>query len=424
MTGTGANTDISSRLAVAMPQEMMVFLRNAAEAAAVRGHRLFLVGGAVRDILLGRPGFDIDLSVEGDAIELARALAECPDNVTVHHRFNTARLKWGGHCIDLARSRQETYPRPGALPVVRPGSIEEDLNRRDFSVNAMAVSLNHNDWGQLIDRHAGQSDIERRIIRVLHPASFVDDATRIWRAVRYEQRLGFVIEAETLQFLKRDLPMLKTISPDRQRYELECVLAEAEPEKVFHRADTLGLLKTIHPALKGDKWLETASARLRELNAKPAPEAYLALLGWRLSKTDKAEFIASLRLTRRQCQALSDSNVINDEIPVLASQQTAPSTIASRIRGLGADALLAAMAAVDSNLARANLAGFTGIWCYITPELTGDDLKLLGVPQGAGIKRLLDELRNKRLDGIIASREQEIAFIRRWLDEPGKTAGL
>ncbi|AKG52861.1 tRNA nucleotidyltransferase [Dehalogenimonas sp. WBC-2] len=403
-----------------MSPEIMTFLRNAAEVAAIRGYRLFLVGGAVRDILLGRPGFDIDLSVEGDAIELARALAESPDNVTLHHRFNTARLKWGEHCIDLARSRQETYPRPGALPTVRPGGIEEDLTRRDFSINAMAVSLNHNDWGQLIDCHAGQSDLERRIIRILHPASFIDDATRIWRAVRYEQRLAFVIEPQTLEILKRDLPMLKTISADRQRYELECVLGEAEPEIVFHHADTLGLLKTLHPALKGDTWLNTACARLRELDVKPPPEAYLALLGWRLSHTEKVEFIAGLRLTRRQCQSLNDSTVIKNEMPVLSSPQTAPSVAASKLRGLGADALLAAMAAVDSKVAHSNLARFAETWRHITPRLTGDDLKLLGIPQGAVIKQLLNELRNQRLDGVITSQEQEVAFVHRWLNEMRK----
>ena len=408
--------NLSSQLEQALLPEAFVFLQKAARTSATLGFRVFLVGGAVRDMLLERTGFDLDLSVEGDAIELVRALAENPADVTIHHRFNTARLKWDGYHLDLARSREETYGRPGALPTVRPGSIENDLSRRDFSINAMAISLNQGDWGRLTDLHGGIVDIESRVIRVLHPNSFIDDATRLWRAVRYEQRLGFAIEPETLKFFRRDIPMLDTITPDRQRYELECVLEEAFPENIFQRAEELGLLKTWHPALHADEWLVNACTRARSLVEKPSPEIYLALLGWRLSRQQKEELIARLRLTRRQNRALNEASIIAEGLSLLASPQASPSRISGLLRSLGDGILLAGLAAVESDLASANIKYFIEKWCHIAPELNGNDLKKLGVPQGPEVKKLLEELRDQRLDGRMINRSDEETFIRARLE--------
>jgi len=382
----------------------------AAAESARRGWRLYLVGGAVRGLILRRAGLDIDLAVEGDAIELARAIATAPEDVTVHHRFNTACLKWGGHRIDLARSRQETYARPGALPAVRPGPIENDLFRRDFTVNAMAVSLNTDDWGHLIDCHGGYADLQNGQIRVLHHKSFIDDATRMWRAVRYEQRLDFHIERGTLALLKRDLPMLHTITSDRIRYELECVLLEAAPEKIFRRADELGLLRTWHPALEGDEWLSETCTGLRQLNEEPPPEAYLSLLTWRLSANQKEEFIAKLRLTRHQTRAIRGSGAILARRGVLNSSATAPSAVYRLLHGLTDDVLTAGRAALP-HLAQQNIKKFVEEWRHIAPELTGEDLKRLGVGPGPDIKGLLEELRNLRLDGKVSTRRQEEAYV-------------
>src|SRR5271169_1168668 len=153
------DVNLRARIDDVLSREMVTFLRTAAAEAAGRGWRLYLVGGTVRDLLLGRPGFDVDLSVEGDAIELAKVITVSPDCVTVHHRFNTAKVKWGAHHIDIARSREETYARAGALPTIRPGSLEHDLFRRDFTINAMAVSLNPDNWAQLIDLYHGADDL-------------------------------------------------------------------------------------------------------------------------------------------------------------------------------------------------------------------------------------------------------------------------
>jgi tRNA nucleotidyltransferase (CCA-adding enzyme) len=404
------NVNLATRIAETLPREITAFLEVASAEAAARHWRLYLVGGTVRDLMLGRPGFDLDLSVEGDAIELAKAIAATPEDLVVHHRFNTARVKWGAHHIDLARSREETYARPGALPTVRPGTIEHDLFRRDLSINAMALSLNNDDWGRLIDLHGGSDDLRRRFIRVLHPNSFIDDATRIWRAVRYEQRLDFRIEPETLSLLRRDREMLRTITADRLRYELECVLAEAMPEKVFKRADELGLLVTWHPSLHGDRFLSDACARARTHMDHPSPEIYLSLLAWRLNANEKEELIATLRLTKSQTRALRDGVKIADKLETLDLASAKPSTVCHILRGLGADAIAAAKIAIDSPVAVSNIARYLADWRHVAPSLTGDDLKRMGVSRGPDIKALLDEIRDLRLDGIITSRQQEESF--------------
>jgi tRNA nucleotidyltransferase (CCA-adding enzyme) len=409
--------NLRKRLAEALPPEVNAFLRVAAKEAAKRKWRLYLVGGTVRDLLLERPGFDIDLSVEGDAIELARAIAASPGDITVHHRFNTARVTWGNHHIDLARSREETYARPGALPTVRPGSIENDLFRRDFTVNAMAIPLDQDDWGRLIDLNGGADDLRNGVIRILQPKSFIDDATRIWRAVRYEQRLDFYIEPTTLKLLGLNRDMLRTITADRLRYEMECILAESKPEKVFSRADELGILATWHPSLRGDSWISDACARARAMVEKPTSETYLALLGWRLNANEKEELIAELRLTKLQGRALRDSTKITENIANLASATAKPSSVYAILHGIRDDALIAAEAALDSPFARQNIDLFMTQWRRVTPELTGEDLGRMGVSRGPDIKTLLEELKNLHLDRMISSRPQEESFVSDWLKD-------
>ena len=236
-----------------LPPELVNFMWLAGEVALGRGERVYLVGGVVRDLLLEQQNLDLDLVVEGNAIELALQLKEVNGGeIITHLRFSTAKLSWDRWSVDFATSRSETYDKPGALPRVKPSSIDSDLSRRDFTINAMAVHLNPGDYGKLLDPCGGRNDLKKKVLRVLHEKSFADDATRIWRALRYEQRLGFRLERKTLSLLKRDVDMLDTISSDRIRYEIECILREGYPEKILRRAEELGVLAKLHPALKGN----------------------------------------------------------------------------------------------------------------------------------------------------------------------------
>src|SRR4030042_521069 len=187
--------NFSKEIRAYLPQRIFNLLRDAGDKANKMGQEMFLVGGGVRDLFLGRPNFDLDLVIEGDAIKLAQELAKSSRvKLIVHRCFGTAKLNFSDFTLDIAAARRETYSRPGALPDVQPGTINDDLFRRDFSVNAMALCLAPERFGELIDLYHGQDDIANRLIRVLHPNSFIDDATRIFRAIRYEQRLGFTLE--------------------------------------------------------------------------------------------------------------------------------------------------------------------------------------------------------------------------------------
>ena len=173
-------TNLASKIKKQLPEELTEFMQAAGKAAQRQQQPLYLVGGVVRDLLLERRNLDLDLVIEGDAISLAREMARLKrGRVTIHTRFGTATLRWGTWSVDLATSRAETYARPGALPTVKPGTINHDLARRDFTINAMAVGLNPDNFGELLDLHGGRDDLEHKLVQVLHDKSFIDDATRI-----------------------------------------------------------------------------------------------------------------------------------------------------------------------------------------------------------------------------------------------------
>jgi tRNA nucleotidyltransferase (CCA-adding enzyme) len=219
--------------------------------------------------------------------------------------FNTAKIVLDEWTIDIAMARTEKYAKPGALPVVTPGTLKTDLFRRDFTVNAMAICLTPDNYGELIDLYGGMQDLDRQLIRVLHKNSFVDDATRIWRAIRYAQRLGFQIEPGTLKLLKKDIPQLKTVGGYRLRRELELVLKEKEPEKALLRADKLAVLKQLHPSLKADQWLVSKFRAARQ-SGDAIPGFYLGLLTCRLTDDELTQITKYLRFSKEQVRIMRE----------------------------------------------------------------------------------------------------------------------
>jgi tRNA nucleotidyltransferase (CCA-adding enzyme) len=289
-----------------LPAELVALIKQAASITVRKTLLLYLVGGIVRDLLLGQPNFDLDLVVEGDAIGLAKEIAEKVEGkLSVHKMFNTAKIVLDKWTIDIAMARTETYARPGALPVVAPGTLKTDLFRRDFTINAMAVSLNTDNYGELMDLYGGLNDLKKKCMRILHEKSFFDDATRIWRAVRYEQRLGFQIEPDTLRLLSRNVPLLKTVGGYRLRRELELVLKEKEPEKALTRAYELGVLKELHPSLKADEWL-ASRFRAARLSGKADPDFYVGLLTYRLTNDEALQITKFLRFSAEQVRVINE----------------------------------------------------------------------------------------------------------------------
>jgi len=407
---------LSRQISRLLTPELTDYLRRAAEFAARQDNaRLYLVGGAVRDLLLEQPTRDLDLMVDGDAVRLAETLNETsPGKLWRHRRFGTAKIIYADFAVDFASLRDETYARPGALPDVKPGSIATDLKRRDFTVNAMAASLMPDDFGGLIDLYGGLDDLTRGQIRVLHDGSFRDDACRIWRALRYEQRLGFKLARETEALLRRDLPMLATITPERLRYEIECVFSEDEPENTLSRAADLGVLACLHTKLK---FKTAAAARFRAARVLTAPkmpsfDLYLGLLAYDLPETTRLG--RELRLTKRNARVLADLASAKTDLATLADAGTPPSRVYRLLHGLDITALQAAAIALPI-AAASEVNRYLEIYRYVKPTLNGHDLLELGVPPGPEIVRLTERLRAALLDGKISTRREEITRTKRWM---------
>lgn len=388
-------------------------LAAATREAEHRREAVYLVGGSVRDLLLGRANLDLDLVVEGDAISLGRYLAgRRRARLVVHKRFGTASLRREAWALDLARARSETYSRPGALPTVRPASLTDDLARRDFTANAMALALSRPAPGELIDPHAGREDLERRRLRVLHGGSFQDDATRMLRGVRYEARLSFRLAPATVRWLKRDLSYLGTISGARLRREVMLIFGEEKPEAILRRSSALGILRALHPALSFSRSTATAFARARERKPAPLVETYFCLLTTCASEEEVGSLVERLSLPARVQRALKDSLRLRSVVPQLEAPGLAPSA-ASRLLDPLSPAAVAAFALVGPrSRARRRAERYLSEWRYARPSLKGGDLLELGIPEGPEVGALLERLRAYRLDGRVRRRREEVALVR------------
>ena len=392
-------------------------MKLAGEAATRMEQKLFLVGGVVRDLLLDRTNLDLDLVTEGDAMRLADELAKIKNGkVIAHSRFNTAKIKWDKWSVDIASARAESYDKPGSLPTVECHcDIQQDLIRRDFTINSMAVYLEPLRFGELIDLFDGRDDLKRGYIRVLHDDSFKDDATRIWRAVRYEQRLSFVIEHYTLGLLKRDISYLDTISGDRIRNELELVLKEEKPEKALLRADELGVLARMCPQMKADDWVAKKITKARGIMEPycPPEELYLAFLVYRLTPEGLDDFIRYLKFPGTTVRVLQDTLSLKSELRGLTRSSLTPSRIYHLLHRFNQTAILANLMAAESPLVRQRIELYLNKLRHIQPLLTGEDLIQMGYAAGPRIKETLEALREARLDGKVSTREEETEIARR-----------
>jgi tRNA nucleotidyltransferase (CCA-adding enzyme) len=378
----------------------------------------YLVGGPVRDLLLGVPLRDLDVSIErdataeGDATALAAVLAEeLGAKLTIHRRFGTATLTLSGEHVDLVTARKEVYPRPGALPKVSPGTIIDDLARRDFSVNAIALPLSAARSG-VVDPHGGVDDLERRIIRTLHYASFVDDPTRMMRAVRYERRLGFSLEDSTLDDLRGALASgaMATVSGDRWRRELDRILDEPRPIDALVRAIELGILAGIHPGL-------TRSDSIERIAASPhaGPDRFFAGLVYPLSEVEGEEVIRRLKLPKQRAKLVRDTISLRENESELKNTVSTPSKLVASLDGVDPEAVGAVAILTDAPRVRQGLDRYIAEFRTVSPRLTGEDLLAMRVIQGPEIGELLARLLDARLDGLVETVDDEREMARDWI---------
>jgi tRNA nucleotidyltransferase (CCA-adding enzyme) len=380
---------------------------------------LYLVGGPVRDCLLGRRVLDLDLAIEGDAINVARTLTdEVGGRLTVHTRFGTAKWLAPDHTrsIDLAMTRTETYAQPGALPEVARGTLAADLVRRDFTVNALALRLDGDHFGELIDRHGGERDVQAGIVRVLHPRSFVDDPTRLFRAARFEQRFGWAISDETLALIPAALPILDVISGDRLRHELELIFREERPDRSLRRLDEWGALRQIDRALHVD---DRSAQRLTR-----AHEPFWGWVAWlaELPSADVQRIALRLNLRREDAIDLEQAAGLLSAARVASIGQAEAASVVYRLLAPYHErALRAAMSMIDQDRARHNIGRYLDDLRAVQPELDGRQLQALGLPPGPAMGRLLRDLTAARLDGKVVTRQDEEDYARQWIAREAET---
>ncbi|HKB20411.1 MAG TPA: hypothetical protein VKC65_05300 [Gaiellaceae bacterium] len=384
---------------------------------------VYLVGGSVRDILLGEPSFDVDIVVEGDAIALANELAKKLDGrVRAHRTFGTAVVLYGADArVDVVTARSESYHAPAVLPAVEPGTIDEDLHRRDFTINAMAVSLKGDALGELVDPFDGRKDLEAGRIRILHDSSFIDDPTRILRAIRYEDRYGFRMDDDTARLARECIATghVGDLSGARLRDELEALLSEGDVSHAIPRLAELGAEKEVHPHVLADEETVRLFDRLRELNKQyrlgvPPWRLGLAALGRNLPRQEIGPWLRGLKLRRRDGELIAAAIEQGPEIAEQVGRDSlAPADVVALAEPRAPDAPLFALARTDS----AELHDYFNRLRHINLEITGADVAELGLGESPRVGEILAEVRRRRLNGELDGRESELAAARELVEQ-------
>ena len=425
---------ITSLLNEKLPKHIVSLLKKIGEIAEHLGYNVYAVGGFVRDLLLRQENLDIDLVVEGDGIALAKTLQkEIKAHIHTYQKFGTAVIILpDGFRLDIATARTEYYEFPGALPKVEMSSLKLDLYRRDFTINALAIKLNPKQFGLLLDFFGGQRDLKEGMIRVLYNLSFVEDPTRILRAVRFEQRFGFKIGKQTLDLIKQALKLnlLSHTTGSRIWHELKCIFLEPNPAGIIERLNELSVLKSFYPALKWDKNLKNLFKEiesvlswfdllyLEETYAKE--EVYLMGLLDPLSEEETDSFLTQLEfpLNKKSLFLEKRKKIFNIYHLWCKKREIKPSLVYLTIKEIPVEFVLYLMAKLSPYKKRWLSRYFTQ-WRQIKPILTGNNLKAMGLKPGPIFKTILEELLKARLDGKVKTEEDEKKLVKKFLKRSG-----
>jgi len=444
-----SRVNLANRLEMILPPAQVILIKLVSQIALENRLALYIVGGFVRDLLLEKPSMDFDLVVEGDAIALAKALrSRFGGRVTKHDRFRTA--KWfidknhprlikeyqeffeGGEAtllleelpatLDFVTARTEFYTHPTALPMVEPSSIKLDLHRRDFTINTLAIRLDGTHYGELHDYWGGLSDLRRGLIRVLHSLSFVDDPTRILRAIRFEQRFHFRIEERTLQLIIDARNLLSRVSGDRIRHELDLIFVEERVLAMLDRLQELGIFEYIHPELCWDEWIRERSRRLwlidplefgidlEPVDAVARRDLFYLFLLCRLDENSLHTILERLKLPSSLRKKVRDANRLwaikdqfsqMDQLTAVAQFDGVDPTVAY---GLGL------MEDEDSKMVTLIKFYFTK-WIKTKCYTDGRLLKQMGISPGPLYRQILNELKLAWIEGRIKSEQEEMELL-------------
>lgn len=413
-----AQLNLREQMHAALTAAQRALVRDIATLGAESGVGLYIVGGFVRDLLLGGAVREVDLVVEGDAIGFTQTVASrMGGRVTPHRRFGTAKWRMprelatacGWTVLDFVMARSESYARPAALPVVKKAAIRDDLLRRDFTINTLAICLDTERAGVVLDLCGGAADLQQRLINVLHPRSFEDDPTRMLRAVRFAERLGCELEPATLGLFEPACAHVVALSGDRLRHELQLIFEERHAANMLTRLDGFGLLAAIHPALgnTADAWLADKLIAA-EAAGGPAEVRWLLWL-YRLS-TDGSQAVAQrLRLPVRLTAALQQAQHLGAQRNL--GRKLAASEIVALLAGVQDWALAALVIAAEDEQVRSNIQRYRKDLRHVKPLVTGHGLRARGLAAGPQYSKVLARLRDAWLDGEIHDAAGELALL-------------
>jgi tRNA nucleotidyltransferase (CCA-adding enzyme) len=382
--------------------------------------QLYLVGGGVRDLMLNRPNLDLDLVAEGDAgaaIRLGTALQQEDPKIKlqVFEKYQTVAIRWTDQlAVDIATARTETYERPGVNPTVEHASLQQDLYRRDFTINAMAIALNGSCTGRLIDHFGGKQDLENRIVRAIHPNSFIEDPTRIFRAVRFATRLNFSLAAQTEQFIHRSVKngLHDGIAGDRLKTEIIYILQAPYWLSALEKLADLDALRCIYPGLK---FTDLLKIQLDTLEATASKLTTLKVSSWQL-RFERLLLNADPRMIEKfylEAQALERIQLTQQNISGLekfSGHNLDIRTLHQFCQKLSTEVCLLLGSAVSPTMQK-SLYIYLEKRLQLVPLLNGNDLQTLGYTPGPQLREMLTALFAEQLVGALADRESAIVWV-------------
>lgn len=428
----GHNKKIEQLLREFLPSPYYQVLMVAKERANEMGYPIYLAGGSVRDWLLSKENLDLDLVVEGDGLVFAEQLANyLKTKYQLHKRYLTATIFLPGTLkLDIATTRTEYYPHPAALPRVRKGTLKEDLFRRDFTINSLAIAFNGPDAPYLIDFFGGEKDLHEGIIKILHHRSFIDDPSRMLRALRFEQRFDFSLEKDTLNCFRKaiDDEYLAQLQGTRFFQELFLILNEKNPLKVIRRMAEFNLLRYIHTKITFSPAIQNLLVQVEDsLNwyhnlitgdkLKDWLLYFLALVD-DLDEGNLEEIRNRLALPGNYAQKLlQDKKQVDKKLQVLkAGLALRPSQLVETLNHLSPEALVFLRAKTPDDFLKREISLYLTTYKEIKPRVTGKDLIALGIEPGPQFREILQRIRVLKLDGLLEDKRAEIEYIKEWQD--------
>ena len=416
-----------------LPGEVLERLRFIGNVADELNYPAYVVGGFVRDLLLGVDNFDLDIVIEGSGIKFAEELSRrLSAHLTRHRMFGTATVVTPDKIkIDIATARRETYEHPGSLPAVTFGTIRDDLSRRDFSINAMAFSISKGNFGKLIDFFQGRPDLKNKTLRILHDLSFIDDPTRILRIIRFTERYNFKISPHTLRLIREAVESkgLDRINKQRLRDELILLLKEDNPVKCIRRLDKLCGFSFLHPAIRLSaarfilfrridrtmKWFEAGFPHKRKIDLWLI---YLIILLEGLEMRQIQEVIDNFAFSRGEKKRIISFKSEVDRAILRLKEKVSPSRIYRLLEPLSYEVILLILVKEADPIVRNNIRDFLRHYNETRIFIGGADLKKLGIKPGPHFKEILKQALYAKLDKQLKTKEEELLYLRKKIFNP------